>query len=275
VAGAPGEHLDALFEHGRRAWPTLRLDHAAFVARARRVMPGPQAILSVELARAPDLFLAFACAERDDRALAEFDRKFLSRVRVYLARRRKPPVFVEEVTQRLREKLFTPSERSPPRIEEYVGRGSLDGWLRIATVRQALDLDDAERRHRPSPAELDDDAFGATSDPELAYLKQRYLPQFREAFQRAMRKLPHDERNLLRFHLVDGLDLARIGTLLGISRATAGRRLVDCRRKILLETRRELAGAIGATPSEVDSLLRLVRSRFDGTIRTLLTTKGE
>ncbi len=116
---------------------------------------------------------------------------------VYLARRRKPPAFIEEVTQRLREKLFVASDRSRPRIEEYLGRGSLDGWLRVVAVRQALDLDDAEKRHQPAPSAPAEEAFGVTADPELAYLKERYLPHFRDAFARAMARLKAEERNLL------------------------------------------------------------------------------
>jgi RNA polymerase sigma-70 factor (ECF subfamily) len=261
------ERLGALYEAGRQAWPDVPLPRAAFLARAARCVPDEAAAATV---RADDLYLAFACAEREPRALAAFDQRFLQRVPVFLAQLRRPKEFVDDVIQLLREKLFV-AERA--RIEDYTGRGSLEGWLRVAAMRQALDLVDAERRHTPSAELPDDEAFAVTADPELAYIRQRYLPHFREAFARAMRALLPEERNLLRFYLVDGLNIAQIGALFSKSRATIGRMIVETRAKILEETREALAAALNVEDKDLGSLLRVLQSHLDVSIAKLLETR--
>jgi len=108
----------------------------------------------------------------------------------------------------------------------------------------------------------------------LHALHQHHLPQFHQAFRAALGSLSADERNLMFFHFVDGLNIARIGEILGKSRATIGRMVIACRKKLLAETRQRLGEISGASASEVRSIIRLLRSRLDFSIRGALQQAG-
>ena len=75
--------------------------------------------------------------------------------------------------------------------------------------------------------------------------------------------LTEEERNVLRLHFHDGLNLEAVARVLGISRATAGRRIISGRTRVLEETLRLLGERIAATPTELVSILGIVRSKLD------------
>jgi|GEM_PF-4314550 len=50
-------------------------------------------------------------------------------------------------------------------------------------------------------------------DPEIAYLKQRYRDEFREAFVAALGALDERQRNVLRQHHLDGMTIDQLGSL--------------------------------------------------------------
>lgn len=85
----------------------------------------------------------------------------------------------------------------------------------------------------------------------------------RESFRTALRALSSRDRSLLRYQLIDGLTLPELAALHGVSRATIARHLAAARRAVLDRTRAELAARLGADLADVDSVIRLVRSRLD------------
>jgi RNA polymerase sigma-70 factor (ECF subfamily) len=218
-----------------------------------------------------DLYLAFACAQHDRDALQVFESRHLDRVGSWIAKLREQPSFTDEVRQRMRERiLLGPS----PKILDYSGRGPLGAWARVTAVREALDLLEQEKARRKEPLEEtardESDFLGAVIDPELMILRQRHLPQFREAFRCALESLDVNERNLLKFHLVDGLNIASIGKIFGKSRATVGRMVIACREKVFEETRARLAELSGVAEDDVRSLMRVLQSQLDVSIRGFL-----
>jgi RNA polymerase sigma-70 factor (ECF subfamily) len=252
--------IRALYDAGQRAWPGVALPEETFVARVAERDPSIQ-ISELQ----PDLYLTFACARGDASALAAFDRRFIARVPEYLGHLKRSPAFLDDVAQRLREKLFVAGS-----IDGYAGRGPLEGWVRVIAMRLALNTIEAEKRHEPSASEPSDDLFGVTSDPELEYIKRRYLGDFKDAFAHAMGTLSAEERNLLRFYLVDRMNIADIGKLFDKSRATIGRWVVECREKLLGETRRALAAKLGAETKDVESLVAVLQSQLDVSIQKFL-----
>jgi RNA polymerase sigma-70 factor (ECF subfamily) len=263
----------AVFDAGRLRWPAVVLPADGFAAGLARAVGATDATAIAALRE--EVYLAVACAAGEPHALAAFEQRYVARVPEFIAHLRRPPAFVDEVAQRLREKLLVAgADDRRPRITDYAGRGSLEGWVRVAAVRLALDLIEADGRHGPMRAAPDDDLFGVTSDPELAYIKQRYLPHFRAAFGGAVAALLPEERNLLRFYVVDQLNIADIGKLFGKSRATIGRWIVDCRERLVQVTRRELAAQLGADSRDVDSLLTVLQSQLDVSLRTVLIERA-
>ena len=220
-----------------------------------------------------DLYLAFACSKQDRRALAILEERHLSRVGQFIAHMRPQPPFVDEVVQRLRERMVIGAIRAgkkEPSILGYTGRGPLDAWIRVAAMRQALDLIQQEKAAQEGHEEPEEDLLAATVDPELSAIRERHLPQVREAFHLALGSLEPHERNLVRLHFVDGLNIGSIGEIFGKSRATVGRMVIQCREKLLAQTRRNLQALTGGSSAEVKSLLRLLSSKLDVSVRRLL-----
>jgi RNA polymerase sigma-70 factor (ECF subfamily) len=257
---------------GERRWPGVKVAPAAFAAHVRAVLPpGAPLAASLEALHAEDLYLACACATGDERGLQAFEAEFLPQVADYVGQIDRDPVFVDEVRQRLRERLFVPAEPGArPRISEYTGRGALGAWLRVVAVRVALNL---RRRARPTVPADGEDAPTLRSpapDPEVDYLKTRYGEEFRAAFRATLGALSQDERNLIKLHYLDGLNIDEIGVAYRVHRATVARWLAQARERILEETRRRLAERLDAGTEDIDSVLALVRSQLDVSIYNVL-----
>lgn len=210
---------------------------------------------------ASDLALARACAEGDRAALAELERRLAHDLAGALSRVGLTRAEIDEVGQIVRERLLVGRDGRPPKILAYEGRGPLMGWLRAVIVRAGIDL----RRQRRN--EVDDEPLlqvtAATDDPSIEVLRARYADAFRLAFVDAVRALPADERNALRLNVVDGLNIEQIGTLFGVHRATVARWIAHARDTVATETRRLLSDRLGLHEGEIESLVRLCRSRIE------------
>ena len=169
----------------------------------------------------------------------------------------------EELQQLLRERLLVRTPSAPSRIAEYSARGPLISWVRAAALRMALNL----KRDAPKDSAASDDALleqrAGPDDLELGYIKTRYRPHFRAAFQAALQTLSAQERTVLRMHLLDGLGTDQIGGLYHVHRTTVARWIAQARAKLLDETRRLFAERLQLPRSELTSLIRLLRSQLD------------
>src|SRR5258706_16018167 len=73
---------------------------------------------------AGDLYLAFACMRGNADAIGAFEREHLSRVGEFVASMRLPPATIDELKQRVRERLLVPDRAGVTRMASYSGRGS-------------------------------------------------------------------------------------------------------------------------------------------------------
>jgi RNA polymerase sigma-70 factor (ECF subfamily) len=220
--------------------------------------------------RAADLYLACACLQHDAKAIAEFERAHLARAKAYL-RSYGSPAFVEDVLQDLRERLLVGGPDRPPRISEYAPRGPLGAWVRVVATRLALDRNERAERERPMaepPEELVD-----ARDPELQAIKSQHGADFMAAVREAVASLERSERAILRLYLIDRLNVAEIGAILGTSRATAARRVAQCRERVLDETRRRLEERLQLSRSDAESLMRVHRSQLEVSVSGLLRSQ--
>lgn len=256
--------VDALVARARSAWPDVAVDGAGFARFvAARLGDGDAAALHVE-----DLYLVYGCVAGAPSALAAFERAFLAAVPHYLARIDRSPAFVDEVRQRLRERLLVGAGGAPPRLASYSGRGALASFLQVAAIRVALNLRRDQRG--ATPPEGHADAPMVDADPELRLLQQRFRRDFRAAFAEVVGALTVAERQLLRLHFVDGVSLGRIGALDGVDKSTVSRRLQAAQRRLLVETSRLLCARLGLPADELASLVRQVRSQLDLSLPRLL-----
>jgi len=131
-------------------------------------------------------------------------------VREFAARIDSSPTFVSELEQRLREHLLVARQGRPPRVAAYSGRGSLGGWVRVATLRLARELAHRDRRMQGEPSR----DVPAQNDLELDYLKAAYGPAVNRALREALESVKPEWRALLKMHYLDGLTLPQVGVAL-------------------------------------------------------------
>jgi RNA polymerase sigma-70 factor (ECF subfamily) len=242
-----------LAERAAATWSSIDRPAEAFAAFLRDdVLPRVENVSLDEL-HADDLFLVWACRLGDERAWRELDRVFLSKVGAYVSRVDSSPAFGDEVRQRLAEKLME-------KLAQYTGMGPLTGWLRVAAVREAHN---AIRERKPNVDADEAPLVDGGDDPELLLLKQRYASEFKAAFASVLASLSADERNVLRLHYLDGLTLEEVGRAYGVSRATAARQIAAARDRIIQEVDAALRVRLGQSGAHADSVLALVRSQLD------------
>jgi RNA polymerase sigma-70 factor (ECF subfamily) len=255
----------------RIAWPGIWVDDSIFLAYIAERVPAEHDF-GGKLARThtSDLYLACACANRDERAIRTFEESCLSEVPLFLKHLRQPAEFVDEVRQRVREKLFVSDSERLPKITEYAGRGALGGWLRLVTVRTALMMLRATRVDPPQTTDADDELPALGADPELDLLRSRHRDDFRSAFEAALAALPVSDRTLLRMHYVESLTIDDLAGLYRRHRSTIARQIEGARQQILRAVRDELVPRLGLKQGEIDSLIAALRSQLDVSVLRFL-----
>jgi RNA polymerase sigma-70 factor (ECF subfamily) len=266
--------VDEIVRSARLAWPTVELSPAQFVAHLARHLPGnvPVATALAQM-HTDDLYLARACALGDRHAVLAFEQYCMNGLENVLSRFRAFSDLAAEVKQRVREYVLM-GHSGRPGIESFGGRGDLRSWVRIIAVREAIDLVHQRQRQSRCETPVDEDtrlhAFVTPGDAELEHAKARYVEEFKHAFSAALRDLPARDQTWLRQHVIDDLSIDQLGALYRVHRATAARNLQRARRAVLKATRQRLASQLKVGPSELDSILRLIRSRLEVTLRWLV-----
>jgi len=260
--------LEAALATGQSTWPKIALSPTVFAAHLGRHRAGDDAVAWLGTVRVADLYLACACAEGMPAAIDAFERDMVPLIDKYLRRNRPQPALLDELRQRIREKLLVGARK----IADYSGRGTLTKWLEVVSLRTAIDV--ARERHELLSDESSDSVERATGDLELDYIKDTYRSQFKEALKIAIQGLDSEQRNMLRLHFVDGVTFEQLAALFHVHRATVVRHVAAARQAILDGARKHIERELQITADEVDSLFRLVRSRIDLSLSAFLTPKG-
>lgn len=257
------------------AWSRARQDRDLEVSRADLVRylaeraPERDLLAWLEQVPAGDLYLACGCASGGEAAIAAFLTAHEPAIERALSRLRLTDTQRDEVVSRVRTRLLV---GDPPAITKYSGTGPLAAWVGTVAAREGISYLRA-LDHDSAPAG-DDLADPLQADPELQYLKATYRAAFRSAFAAALDALAPRERTLLKYQYLDGLTSRKIGKIYGVHHATAARWVQAARTSLLEHTREALMGALSIDASELDSVMRLIQSRWDVTVRRLLSPEG-
>jgi RNA polymerase sigma-70 factor (ECF subfamily) len=252
------------YARAKAAWSGIVVEAAGFASHAvaRHAKEAGEAL------HWEDLYIAFACLSDVRGARELVDRRVLSEVPRYVSQIDPSAAFADEVRQRLRERLFAgPS----PKIGEYTGRGPIGGWVRVAAVRTALNLRrERARSDRREEEAYEGDLLPRQRDPELELLRARYGHEVKEVFAAVLATLTADQRTVLRMHYLDALTLDEIGVAYGVHRATAARWIQQAREAILSLTRRRLHEQLNLSTTDIESVLALVQTRLESSLRRML-----
>lgn len=261
------EALGKLLTSARAAWPSLAVSPQTFIPYlVARFSQEAWSVEGLEELRAADLYLACACAHGDSSAIAAFETMYVD------------PIFPlprhlaasGDVRQIASVKLLVREGDRLPKIADYSGRGDLGSWVSVVVLRVALSLMRGQRREIAFEEDTALFELADRDDAEVAHLKRRYRAEFAEAFHFALGSLRPRERNLLRQHYVDALTMEQISRVYRVHRITVVRWIDKARTTLAAETRRHLVTRLGVQRGELDSILRLIRSQIDVSLRTHL-----
>lgn len=256
---AAAARLQQALDGARARWPGVRLDDAVFLAHLARHAPaGLESLLAMHL---EDVFLSAACVAGDRAALAVLEEALLAQVPRWIARF--DGIDPEDVKQDLRNKLLL---GEAAHLRSYAGRGALQGWVRIVALRCAVDR---QRLRKPGDGERLDQLL-SEPDPELDFVKLHDREALQGLLHEAFRQLPARDKNLLRLHYLEGVSLPGLAALEGVSRATVARSLRDARLTALEKVRGLLRERLKLSEQEGESLVRLLRSRLELSLRRAL-----
>jgi RNA polymerase sigma-70 factor (ECF subfamily) len=253
---------ERVWEAARAAWPELALDRERFFAFVDERDPGGAPL------HAGDLYLACGCLDGDAGALRAFA-ALLDEVARKLRRQARDEETLADAKQVVTQVLLPRGDR-PAALADYDGRGELGGWLRVVLARELRHLgrrDERQARLDSGEAALLPDE---EDDPEVAYLKAHYQREFKDAFAAALIGLDEHERRALRYAVVRRLSIDEIARLEGVHRATAARDVARARARLADQTRRVLQARLRVEPAQLASILRLVSSQLDVSVRRLL-----
>jgi len=264
------ELADAL-SRAHAAWPALGVTDTAFViALGERFTASEVTADALARYHAVDLFLATACALDVPGAVARFEATYASHIASIIGRFHQPTTFRDEVHQLVRHRLFVARGARRPGIVEYAAKGELLAFVRVVTVRIALDL----LRARQAAGEVSDDELAqlpaAEDDPELRYLRLLYRGEFKQAFETAVRSLPDRARTLLRYHLVDKLSIDKIAVIYDLHRSTVARQLERAKLDLIATTRAHLKERLQIDTTSFDSVVRLIEGSVELSVERIL-----
>ena len=257
--------LEAAFASSRAAYPDFAVPEDEFLgylaARLPTGVPVPTALAAVVIT---DLYFACAIARGDGAALRAFEIVQLASIDAAIAHLDGGSALVADVKTAVRDRVLAHGGKG--KIVEYHGRGSLQGWLRVVAVREALQLLRSRRREAPMPEDLATKL--AVEPPALNGNEQRI---YREGFTTALATLTPRERNLLRQHYLHHATVAEIGALYGVHGATAARWIAQIRETLLRRTRRHVGEALRLTGTELDSAMAKAADHLDYSLRHTLS----
>ena len=269
---APGLEatLGRLRDDARAAYPDLALDPARFAAELGRRLGALASPVQLASVRAAHVHLAVACAAGDPVAVRRCEDELFDEVDHAAARVRARPDQADDVRGRLRQLLFTSEPGRQAGLAAFSGRSDLRSYIKVIATRELVKRVAQDRRVVPLADDVAEALAAVADGPELAVLRERYRDDVRLAIRAAITALPDAARALLRYSVVDGWSVDRIGALYGVHRATAARRVAAARDELATAIRGALAARLSITVDEVDSIIRLVQSRIDLSLERLL-----
>jgi len=274
AAAAPSELqscLETLWTTGRQEHPELEVPAAAFCSllAARLDDVDEQLLETLQGLDGAELYLACGCQLGLPAALRVFDARYVSTARPALLSMGLSAATIDDVQQQVREKLLVSSDAEPPRICRYAGGGQLGSLVRVVATRAAVSLMRKRKREQPADSRLLLVA-GSALATEPRERQEHCSAMLKQCFEQALQELPSRDRDILRFNLLEGMEVGAIGLLYGVHRGSVSRWLTRARRLVKKRTRELLQQRLGVSEGELSSMIQLVEARFDVTLERVL-----
>jgi RNA polymerase sigma-70 factor (ECF subfamily) len=209
----------------------------------------------VKSLRVEELVLARACSAGNEKAWDVFIARFRSALYATACRLTRDEASGRELADGLHADLYgipNSEGRRVSKLDYYMGRGSLEGWLRTVLARQHIDRCrthakdvslDEQIEHGVHFAQRSESAASAVDDRLSAAIAQ------------TLAGLANEERFLLASYYLDQRTLADIARQIGVHESTVSRKLDRLTGALRKRIRKRLQSA-GVHPRRCDELLR-------------------
>ncbi len=209
----------------------------------------------VAMLRVKELLLARACSAGNEAAWQVFLTEFRAPLYETAYRIAKDEVTGRELADELYADLYgVPNDkgRRISKLDYYMGRGSLEGWLRSVISRQYVDR---YRRPRQDVSLEERVEAGVSFAARPAADEAVVDPRVAASVAQTLAELSAEERFLLAAYYLDQRTLAGIGRQLRVHESTIGRKL----ERLLVELRKRVRKrwqAAGLSPRRCEELLQ-------------------
>lgn len=171
-----------------------------------------------------ELVLARACEAGHNRAWEEFLARYRGTLYETAYNIAKEESAAKGLADSLYAELYGVDDKSGSRnskLHYYLGRGSLQGWLRAVVAQEYVNQYRQRRRETSLEAAVDDGRQFAAAQPDIAVVDSR----LEAATQTELASLNPEERFLMAAYYLDGRTLAEIAGLMRVHESTISRRL--------------------------------------------------
>jgi RNA polymerase sigma-70 factor (ECF subfamily) len=217
---------------------------------------------ALDALRLKDLLLARACARGHEPSWDRFLTLYREKLYAAALKMTRDESGARELADSMYADLFgTRTERDGKRVsklESYLGRGSLEGWLRTVLAQQYINRFRSERK-----LVTFDEIIEIEDRREIA---EGYSAEDRASLARAtdtaLSSLSSEERFLLAAYYLDGRTLADIGRMLRLHESSVSRRLEKITSTLRKRIVKEL-GRVGVARSAAEEMLQVDVRNFD------------
>jgi RNA polymerase sigma-70 factor (ECF subfamily) len=214
----------------------------------------------VESLRVEELVLARACSAGVEDAWSLFFARYRAAIYATALRVTQDEASAHELEGELTAELYgLPNRegRKVSKLDYYMGRGSLEGWLRTVIARQHIDRRRAYRNDVSIDEQIEQGvSFAQPAEQAAMDTDSRIAPAIAET----LAELKAEERFLLASYFLDQRTLAEIGRQMGVHESTVSRKLDRLTGALRKRVRWRLQVA-GAGAGECDELLQALDVR--------------
>lgn len=238
--------LVELFERSGGARYGFTMDSFELVLEqiAGKYAPGcalPQKVKLWHELKLEELALARGCAAGHEKAWEDFLVRFREKLYDIARGITKDDSRARELADSIYADLYGMAEKDGQRVSRlnlYMGRGSLEGWLRTVMVQEFVNRYRKQKR-LVSLEEESESGVQFVSEKSFATPSQTD-GRLGEATDEALSQLPSDDRLILAAYYLDNRTLTEIGRLVGVHESTISRRL----DKLLKTIRKQIVAGL-------------------------------
>jgi RNA polymerase sigma-70 factor, ECF subfamily len=172
-----------------------------------------------------ELVLARACAAGNERAWEAFMLRYREKLYEIGLHITREDSAARDLSDSIYGDLYGAAAKDGRRVSKlasYMGRGSLEGWLRTVMAQEQVNRYRRQKRMVSLDEETEEGQQFASPDPDPA---PPVDPRLESATDEALASLPADERFILAAYYLDDRTLAEIARMLSVHESTISRKL--------------------------------------------------